>query len=135
DIAMLGRIVQAQPATQAALVLMTLGLALKTAIVPLHFWLAPAHGGALGPISAVLSSLVVKSTFYVLLRLWVTVFPAVVGTALPELLGCLGGAAILWGSLQALVQRRLKMLVAYSTVAQLGYLLLVFPLAMHRPAG
>src|SRR5690606_12911837 len=69
DIAMLGRIVQAQPATQAALVLMTLGLALKTAIVPLHFWLAPAHGGALGPISAVLSSLLVKSTFYVLLRL------------------------------------------------------------------
>jgi multicomponent Na+:H+ antiporter subunit D len=45
------------------------------------------------------------------------------------LLGGLGAAAIFWGSLRALVQARLKLIVAYSTVAQLGYLFLVFPLA------
>lgn len=135
DMATLGRIVQDQPATQAALVFITLGLALKTAIVPLHFWLVPAHGGALGPISAVLSGLVVKVTFYVLLRLWVTVFPDVVDISASEVLGVVGALAIVWGSAQAIVQSQLKRLVAYSTVAQLGYLLLAFPLAMHRPTG
>ena len=43
--------------------------------------------------------------------------------------GLLGAAAVLWGSLQALRQTRLKLLVAYSTVAQIGYLFLAFPLA------
>ncbi|MEJ2362627.1 MAG: proton-conducting transporter membrane subunit [Gammaproteobacteria bacterium] len=46
-----------------------------------------------------------------------------------DLLGLLGMAAILWGSVQALRQPRLKLLIAYSTVAQLGYLFLAFPLA------
>jgi formate hydrogenlyase subunit 3/multisubunit Na+/H+ antiporter MnhD subunit len=44
--------------------------------------------------------------------------------------GVLGAAAIFWGSFQALIQERLKLLVAYSTVAQLGYLFLLFPLAV-----
>ena len=43
--------------------------------------------------------------------------------------GLLGTGAILWGSIQALRQTRIKMLVAYSTVAQLGYLFIAFPLA------
>lgn len=135
DMALVSALVRAHPATHLALVLMTLGLALKTAVVPLHFWLAPAHGGALGPISAVLSGLVVKTTFYVMLRLWTGVYADVIGAGLAEALGVLGVVAIVWGSLQALAASRLKMLIAYSTVAQLGYLLLVFPLAMHRPAG
>ncbi|MGM8889075.1 proton-conducting transporter transmembrane domain-containing protein, partial [Psychrobacter sp. 1U2] len=46
-----------------------------------------------------------------------------------ELLGMMGAVAILWGSVQALRQTHLKLLVAYSTVAQIGYLFLVFPLA------
>jgi len=54
--------------------------------------------------------------------------------ALAEALGVLGAAAILWGRVQAIVQSRLKMLVAYSTVGQLGYLLLAFPLARHASA-
>ncbi|WP_432822574.1 proton-conducting transporter transmembrane domain-containing protein, partial [Trichloromonas sp.] len=51
-----------------------------------------------------------------------------------SLLGLLGAAAILWGSLQALRQTRLKLLIAYSTVAQLGYLFLAFPLAVTASA-
>jgi formate hydrogenlyase subunit 3/multisubunit Na+/H+ antiporter MnhD subunit len=44
------------------------------------------------------------------------------------LLGLMGSAAIVWGSVQAFVQVRLKMLIAYSTVAQIGYLFVLFPL-------
>lgn len=110
-----------------AAVVMVAGLLLKTALFPFHFWLPPAHGGAPAPISALLSALVVKASFYVLLRLWLGPFAGFITPLawLPALLGCL---AILWGSWQAIRADRLKMLVAYSTVAQLGYLFLIFPL-------
>jgi formate hydrogenlyase subunit 3/multisubunit Na+/H+ antiporter MnhD subunit len=52
--------------------------------------------------------------------------------AAARLFGMLGAAAILWGSINALTQSRLKLLIAYSTVAQLGYLFLVFPLMTGR---
>jgi formate hydrogenlyase subunit 3/multisubunit Na+/H+ antiporter MnhD subunit len=93
--------------------------------------LPPAHGSARAPVSALLSGLVVKASFYLLLRLWFTFTPADQG--LPILLGSLGAAAVFWGSIQALRQRRLKLLVAYSTVAQLGYLFIAFPLAGLEP--
>lgn len=116
------------PATVLALAVMTLGLCIKTALFPLHAWLPPAHASAPPPASALLSGLVVKASFYILVRLWLQVLPiAVPGKAL-GLIGVLGAAAVLWGSVLALVQRSLKLLIAYSTVAQLGYLFLLFPL-------
>jgi len=111
-----------------ALVLMTVGLLLKSAMFPLHGWLPAAHGNAPGPVSAILSAMVVKVSLYLVWRLWFW-FAAdwSLAWALP-LLGALGAGAILYGSALALVQTRLKMIVAYSTVAQLGYLMLLFPL-------
>lgn len=107
--------------------LMLVGLMLKTALFPFHFWLPPAHGDAPAPVSALLSALVVKASFYLILRLWLGPFAALAGIVawLPALLGA---AAIFWGSYRAIRARRIKMLVAYSTVAQLGYLFLIFPL-------
>ena len=111
--------------------LILLGLLLKTALFPFHFWLPPAHGGAPAPVSALLSALVIKASFYLILRLWLDLFSPLVTTLVAQLLGLLGAAAILWGSLMALRQTRLKMLIAYSTVAQIGYLFLLFPLITH----
>jgi formate hydrogenlyase subunit 3/multisubunit Na+/H+ antiporter MnhD subunit len=107
--------------------LMLLGLMLKTALFPFHYWLPPAHGGAPAPVSALLSALVVKASFYLILRLWTGPF-APLADAVAWLPALLGSAAILWGSWQAIRAVRLKMLVAWSTVAQLGYLFLIFPL-------
>jgi multicomponent Na+:H+ antiporter subunit D len=122
------------PLAWTALALMTVGLALKTALFPLHVWLPPAHGGAPAPVSALLSALVVKASFYLLLRLWFEVFAGAISVSAAQALGALGAGAILWGSWLALRQAQLKMLVAYSTVAQIGYLFLLFPLAAY-PAG
>lgn len=113
---------------RAAGLLMLAGLALKAALFPLHFWLPPAHASAPPPVSAMLSALVVKAAFYVVLRLWVTVFEPLPTAPVGLVLGLLGAAAVLWGSVQAFRQERLKMLVAYSTVAQVGYLFLCFAL-------
>ena len=126
DLAILATQVEASPSVWAALGLMVAGLLLKTALFPMHFWLPPAHASAPAPVSALLSALVVKGSLYILLRLLLTIF-APIGGGVLELLGLLGAAAILWGSLQALRQIRLKLLVAYSTVAQIGYIFLTLP--------
>ncbi|MBE7502389.1 MAG: oxidoreductase [Verrucomicrobiales bacterium] len=123
------------PVAPVALGLMTAGLLMKTALFPLHFWLPPAHANAPAPVSALLSALVVKASFYVLLRLWFEAFAGAATGAAMDFLGVLGAAAVLWGSYQALCQSRLKLLVAYSTVAQLGYLFLLFPLSGAAAGG
>ena len=129
DIAMLAANVKPGPVSASAFALMAGGLLMKGSMFPLHFWLPPAHANAPAPVSALLSALVVKASFYILLRLWFEVFGKLNTPGAATFLGLLGAGAIVWGSWQALQQRRLKLLVAYSTVAQLGYLLLVFPLA------
>lgn len=129
DIASLRAVAVSDRLLLAALVLAMIGLMLKTALFPFHFWLPPAHGSAPAPVSALLSALVVKGSFYILLRLWFDLFPHELTRSIAMLPAVLGAAAIVWGSLQALFAERLKMLVAYSTVAQLGYLFLVFGLA------
>jgi formate hydrogenlyase subunit 3/multisubunit Na+/H+ antiporter MnhD subunit len=114
---------------------MTVGLLAKTAIVPLHLWLPPAHAGAPPAASTVLSALVVKGSFFILLRVWFEALPSIPTAAALQLLGALGAAAIVLGSVLALRQARLKLMVAYSTVAQLGYLMLLFPLAWDGSNG
>ena len=135
DIALLSSRVRAGPAAWAALSLMTAGLLAKAALYPLHLWLPPAHAGAPAPASAVLSGLVVKAPFFIVLRLWFDVMPGLAGRAAAQLLGLPAAAAILFGSIVALRQARLKLLVAYSTVAQIGYLFLILPLAGGSPMG
>ena len=129
DIVLLSHRVHAEPATLVAAALMTVGLLAKTALFPLHLWLPPAHAGAPAAASAVLSALVVKGSFFIVVRLWFDVMPGLPGFAAAQLLAALGAAAIVFGSVVALRQERLKLLIAYSTLAQIGYLFLMFPLA------
>ncbi|TVP90570.1 MAG: NADH/ubiquinone/plastoquinone (complex I) [Thioalkalivibrio sp.] len=128
DLALLAEGVEPDLVTAVAAALMTLGLLLKAAIFPLHFWLPAAHGRAPPAVSAVLSAVVIAAGYYLLVRLWFGPFAPLLGTGVATLLGLLGAAAVLWGGLLALMQRHLKMLIAYSTVSQFGYGLLVFPL-------
>jgi formate hydrogenlyase subunit 3/multisubunit Na+/H+ antiporter MnhD subunit len=135
DLMKLRDLLAPEPVAWIALALMISGLLLKTALFPLHFWLPPAHANAPAPVSAVLSALVVKAAFYLLLRFWLEIFDDVVTAFAAWLLGILGAMAVLWGSWRALRAVRLKLLAAYSTVAQLGYLFLFFPLLAALPAG
>jgi len=122
--------------TLSAVALMTLALGLKTALFPLHFWLPGAHSIAPAPVSAILSGVVLKGSFYVLLRLWLFAFPNLdFGTAPGLLLSAMGAGAVLWGSAQAIRQRRAKLLLAYSSIAQVGYLFLAFSMLHGEAAG
>src|SRR5262245_2902103 len=135
DMLLLSRRVYAEPVTLLAAALMTVGLLAKTALFPLHLWLPPAHAGAPAPASAVLSALVVKGSFFIVVRIWFDVMPGLPGLAAAQLLAALGAGAIVLGSVVALRQERLKLLIAYSTLAQIGYLFLMFPLALAHVSG
>ncbi|GAA1164147.1 complex I subunit 5 family protein [Nesterenkonia sandarakina] len=114
-----------------AMCLISLGLALKIALVPLHRWLIPAHSAAPSAVSPLLSALVIKAALFVLLRSWLWVAgPLPELTALAWVLAGMGTAAVLLGSVMALRQSRLKPLIAYSTVAQVGYWFLLLPLLL-----
>ena len=128
DVQLLAGRTRADAPTILAGALMTAGLVAKMALFPLHLWLPPAHAGAPPAASALLSGLVVKGALVLLLRLWFWVLPAEVTAGGCAVLATLGAAAILVGSVVALRQARLKLLIAYSTVAQMGYLFLMFPM-------
>ena len=135
DIVLLSGRIRSEPMAWAAISLMTTGLLAKAALYPFHLWLPPAHAGAPAPASAILSGLVVKAPFFLVLRLWFDVMPRLPEHAAAQLLGALGATAIILGSVVALCQARLKLLIAYSTVAQIGYLFLMFPLGINPETG
>lgn len=131
----LGRLLEGGPLAWSAMGLMTLGIMVKAAFFPLHFWLPDAHGHALPAVSALLSGLVVKGGFYLLVRVWFDAFPNVLLPSFGLALGLLALVGIVWASLHAVSEGRLKRLLAYSTVAQLGLMLLTVPLAIAGPGG
>ncbi len=135
DISLLSSRVRADLVTEVAAALMTVGLLAKTALFPLHLWLPPAHAGAPAAASAVLSSLVVKGSFFLIVRLWFDAMPGLLSAMGAQLLAALGAAGIIVGSVLAFRQARLKLLIAYSTVAQIGYLFLMFPLLAGFGSG
>jgi len=105
----------------AAFLLM--GFALKAALVPFHAWLPDAHPSAPAPISAMLSGLLIKACgVYVLCRLVFSVFAG------PEAFGIilvvLGTLSMVLGALLAVGQADLKRLLAYSSISQVGYVVL-----------
>jgi multicomponent Na+:H+ antiporter subunit D len=129
DIGLAGQRLAADSAmTGIALALMSAGLAAKAALFPLYLWLPPAHAGAPPAASALLSSLVIKAPIFLLLRIWLGLAPADLAERAAPVLAILGTGAILFCGLRALGQTRLKLLIAYSTAAQLGYVFLMLPL-------
>ena len=111
----------------AALSFITVGVSLKLALFPLHLWLPNAYAYAPSAATALLAATATKVSVYVLLRFYFTVFgAALVVDALPvsEILIGLSIAAVVTASLVALWQADLKRLLAYSSVAQIGYITL-----------
>ncbi len=129
DLLALSRLSRPDPALSVALALTIVWLLAKAALFPLHLWLPSAHAGAPAQASAVLSALVIKAPIFLILRLVLDVAPGQMALLAGQLLAVLGAASILFCSVMALRQARLKLMIAYSTVAQIGYLFIVFPLA------
>ena len=103
--------------------LLLAGFAVKVPIFPLHTWLPDAYVEAPTAGSILLAGVLAKMGGYALLRLALPLFPEAARAAAP-LLGALGIIAIVYGAALALVQTDLKRVVAYSSVAHMGFVVL-----------
>ncbi len=103
--------------------LLTIGLGIKSAMFPFHAWLPQAHGGATTSSSAVLSGLVLKGYIVFLIRIYYRVFtlPVVQRINITDVLFVFGIAGMILGSLQAMHEEHIKRMLAYSSIAQIGY--------------
>ncbi|MCC5952562.1 MAG: NADH/ubiquinone/plastoquinone (complex I) [Acidimicrobiia bacterium] len=109
----------------AALALIVVGLGLKMALFPLHVWLPEAHSYAPPAVAALLAAVQVKVAAYAIIRILFEVFGfemVTVTVPVTEVLAAFGAAGILYGSVMAIRQTDFKRMLAYSTVAQLGYI-------------
>jgi NADH-quinone oxidoreductase subunit M len=123
----MGRTVQV-----AAAVLMLLGLAVKVPVWPLHTWLPAAHTAAPTAGSVLLAGVLLKLGSYGMVRFVVPVVPEGFAAVAP-VLGALGVVGIFWAGLACLVERDLKRLVAFSSVAHMGFVAL--GIASGTPQG
>jgi len=117
---------------RAALAFLTVGVSLKLALFPLHLWLPNAYTHAPSAVSAFLAATGTKVAIYVLLRFFFTVFGAAYSLGempLAEILMVLALTASLVASLVAVFQQDIKRMLAYSSVAQIGYIILAISFA------
>jgi multicomponent Na+:H+ antiporter subunit D len=106
-------------------VLLIAGFGLKAAIIPFHAWLPDAHSSAPSPISAMLSGVLIKAVgIYVLIRLFFNMF--VFSHEIALVLTSLGAISMVLGSLLAIMQWDVKRLLAYSSISQIGYVVMAF---------
>jgi len=111
----------------AAFAFLTVGAGLKLALFPLHFWLPNAYAYAPSVVTAFLAATATKVSVYILLRFLFTVFGTTYSfelVALENLLIPLGVVAILVCSTVAIFQTNVKRMLAYSSIAQVGYMVL-----------
>ena len=116
-----------QRTTRVAFAFLTVGTSIKLAVFPLHQWLPNAYAQAPAVVSAFLAATATKVAYYLLLRFVFTIFGAgfVFGVLeLDRVLIPLSIAAMFIGSIAAIYQTDLKRLLAYSSVAQVGYMTL-----------
>lgn len=111
------------PLLLAGVALVTIGFGFKVAAVPFHMWTPDVYQGAPTPIVGFMSTATKAAGFAALLRLAMVIFPAVVEDITPILWG-LAAATMIVGNLVALAQTHIKRLLAYSSIAHAGYLLL-----------
>ncbi len=117
---------------QAAFAFLVVGIGLKLAMFPLHLWLPGAYATAPSVVSAFLAATATKVAVYALLRFLFTVFGAkfAYGEMHVELMFVsLALVSVLFASIIAVLQRGIKRMLAYSSLAQIGYMLLGIGLA------
>lgn len=119
-------------AVLAALAFLTVGISLKLALFPLHVWLPNAYAYAPSMVTSFLAATATKVAVYLLLRYFFSVFgfsTVFDGHPVPEIFLFLSLAAMFGASIVAVFQENVKRMLAYSSVAQIGYITLGISLA------
>lgn len=105
-----------------AAMLVLVGFGFKVSAVPFHFWAPDVYEGAPTPVAGFLSTASKAAGFAVLMRVMLAVFP-MASTNWPVLIAIFSAASMIVGNILAAVQKNMKRLLAYSSIAQAGYIL------------
>lgn len=116
------REVRDAPAVHLALAALCVGIGVRTAFIPFHTWLPEAHAYAPHTVSAILSGVLIKVSFFAMVR----ILFAFGGDYLSELLMWIGGVTAVVAVASALSQTDAKRLLAFHSISQMGYVLAVF---------
>jgi proton-translocating NADH-quinone oxidoreductase chain N len=109
--------------------LLIVGFGTKAGIAPFHPWLPDAHAEAPSPVSALLSGVMIKMAIYALARTVTVFYPT--WPAVAVFLVGLGAFTMVLGIMMAIVQTDIKRLLAYSSVSQMGYILMAFGIGTY----
>jgi NADH-quinone oxidoreductase subunit M len=120
------------PARTVGFIVLFVAFAIKVPVVPLHTWLPDAHVEAPTPVSIILAGVLLKVGGYGIIRICMGIFPEIAVSG-AWWIGLLGIISILYGALNALAQRDFKRIIAYSSVSQMGFVLL--GIASQTPEG
>jgi NADH-quinone oxidoreductase subunit N len=114
-----------QPALVVGVVMITAGFAFKVSLIPFHMWTPDVYQGAPTPVTMFLSVASKAAAFAAMIRVFALAFPDVTQWVnWPGLLSALAALTILAGNLLALPQTNTKRLLAYSSIAQAGYMII-----------
>ena len=115
-----------------SLALITAGLAIKSALYPFASWLPDAHGSSTNASSAILSGLVLKGHIFTIIKIFYRVFglDVIHFLRMDTVIFILGITAMIMGSVHALRQKNVKRMIAWSSVAQVGYIFMGVGLGM-----
>ena len=104
--------------------LILVGLAIKSALFPFHTWLPTAHGSSTTASSAVLSGIVLKGYVILMIKIMCRIFTLdqIRALGVGKILFVLGSCAMIYGSVRAVRENHSKKMIAYSSVAQVGYI-------------
>jgi NADH-quinone oxidoreductase subunit N len=115
----------------AASLMIIAGLGFKLSLVPFHFWTPDVYQGAPAPISGFLASVSKAAIFLALLR-WFLLTELYRYPLLIDIIGIIAIASMLLGNLLALQQHNTKRLLAYSSIAHMGYLIIILVVAANN---
>jgi NADH-quinone oxidoreductase subunit N len=122
--------ISSQPAIISGIILMMAGLGFKISVVPFHMWAPDIYQGAPTPVTAYLAVASKAAGFAVLVRIFMGALPLAQFNWHPTL-AALAALTIVIGNLIALAQRNVKRLLAYSSIAQAGYIVVGLVAANH----
>jgi NADH-quinone oxidoreductase subunit N len=138
DIAVIGTLVTGatfnNPMLLSGIAMLVVGFSFKVAAVPFHMWTPDLYEGAATPISGFMATGVKAAAFAAFLRVWIEAFPGATA-AWVHPLQWLAVATMVGGNVVALMQKNMKRMLAYSSIAHAGYLLVTVVVANQLGAA
>ena len=116
------------------LVLMSIGLAIKSGLYPFHSWMPDAYGFSTASASAILSGLVSKAYIILLIKIFYRVvgIDFIVTSEMMNVLFVFGLVGMIMGSVSAILEKDIRRMIAFSSVAQIGYIYMGIGLGIEQ---